>query len=122
MKSNSHMSRNLILFSGLAMVTFGCGNPRTSTMGSPPAESASITTVSHLTKTDAGTVVKGKMIEKCPVAGCWFMLKDSTGVIKVDTKNAGFVVTEIPVNTEITVIGKPDLGDEKKIVASGIRF
>src|SRR5438874_5846422 len=39
-------------------------------------------------------VVSGTMIEKCPVAGCWFVLRDGTGQVRVDTKAAGFVVTE----------------------------
>src|SRR4051794_9330890 len=34
----------------------------------------------------ASVVVQGEMIEKCPVAGCWFVLKDRTGVVRVDTK------------------------------------
>src|SRR5947209_6893584 len=43
-------------------------------------------------------VVEGEMIEKCPVAGCWFVLKDRTGVVRVDTKSAGFVVSEVPLH------------------------
>jgi len=65
----------------------------------------------------------GVMTEKCPVAGCWFRLTDSTGTIKVDTKTAGFVVTEIPLETRMTVAGRVvQSGDEITIEASGVRY
>lgn len=74
---------------------------------------------------DAPTLVtvRGKMIEKCPTAGCWFRIHDDTGVVKVDTKSAGFVVTELPLGTELTVAGKIGHdGDETIIEATGLRY
>jgi len=50
--------------------------------------------------------ISGVMIEKCPVAGCWFRLRDSSGTIKVDTKSAGFVVVDVPLQRQVTVAGK----------------
>ena len=67
-------------------------------------------------------VVEGEMIEKCPVAGCWFMLKDKTGVVRVDTKSAGFVVTEVPLHAHLTVAGTLTSGAQPGIAASGIRY
>jgi hypothetical protein len=40
------------------------------------------------------------------VAGCWFVLQDGTGRVRIDTKAAGFVVTEVPLRTRLTVAGK----------------
>ena len=94
------------------------------TMGKPPA-GGTITTVANvkpLTVKQQPVTLHGTMIEKCPVAGCWFMLRDKTGVIKIDTKNAGFVVSEVPVNTEVTVSGIPAKSGEPRIAASGIRY
>ena len=63
------------------------------------------------------------MAKKCPVAGCWFMLQDKTGTIKVDTKNAGFVVVDVPLNTALTVAGRVVTnGNERLIEASGVRY
>jgi uncharacterized protein YdeI (BOF family) len=62
------------------------------------------------------------MIEKCPVAGCWFVLRDKTGTVRVDTKAAGFVVTEVPLNTELTVQGTLVKGVQPSFAAKGIRF
>jgi uncharacterized protein YdeI (BOF family) len=67
--------------------------------------------------------VAGEIIEKCPVAGCWFMLRDDTGVIKVDTKSAGFVVLEIPLHTRVRVAGRlGGEGSEKLLEATGLRY
>jgi len=66
--------------------------------------------------------VQGAMIEKCPVAGCWFVLRDKTGTVRVDTKAAGFVVTEIPLNTSLTVSGTVTKGAQPGLAASGLSY
>ena len=67
--------------------------------------------------------LRGTLVEKCPVAGCWFRLKDDSGVILVDTKAAGFVITEVPLNSMVTVAGKVDHVDQEVILqASGLRY
>jgi uncharacterized protein YdeI (BOF family) len=67
--------------------------------------------------------LSGVMIEKCPVAGCWFRLRDGTGVIRVDTKLAGFVVVDLPLDTKMTVAGKVVANDnEVAIEATGLRY
>ena len=60
------------------------------------------------------------MIEKCPVAGCWFKLRDQTGVMRVDTKAAGFVVTDVPLHTRMRVQGRADT--QGGVAATGIRY
>ena len=65
----------------------------------------------------------GTIVEKCPVAGCWFKLQDRTGTIKVDTKSAGFVVVKVPLQTPVTIVGTIlHEGDETIIEASGLRY
>ena len=73
--------------------------------------------------TSAPVVLQGVMIEKCPVAGCWFRLQDGTSMIKVDTKSAGFVVVNVPLKTRMTVAGKIVRTDsEVEIEATGVRY
>ncbi len=68
-------------------------------------------------------ILHGTMTKKCPVAGCWFLLHDETGTIKVDTKNAGFVVVDVPLNSTVTVSGRlVTNGSEHFIDASGLRY
>lgn len=101
----------------------GCGKPQGTVLGkAPKGQPQTILSVR------AGTVpaqftLSGVMIEKCPTAGCWFRLRDSTGVIKVDTKSAGFVVVNVPLETKVTVAGKVVAdGDDVQIETTGIRY
>ena len=73
--------------------------------------------------TSPGTVkLSGVMIDKCPVSGCWFHLKDKTGIIKVDLKATNFTSTPIPVNSKVNVYGKYASGDDSRLVAVGIEY
>ena len=99
----------------------GCSGGRDgNVLGADPGKAA-LTPVRDL-KADEQVVVAGTMIEKCPTAGCWFMLKDGTGVVRVDTKAAGITVTDVPVNTAVTVTGKVKGGSERLVAATGIRY
>jgi len=63
------------------------------------------------------------MIEKCPVAGCWFVVRDDSGKIKVDTKNAGFVVVDVPLQMPVLIAGRVATnGAERFIDATGVRY
>jgi len=63
------------------------------------------------------------MFEKCPVAGCWLRVRDETGTIKVDTKSAGFVVVDVPLNSKVTVMGKViNEGGEVSLEAEGLQY
>lgn len=106
----------------------GCAQ-QVSLDGRPPTQSTAlqdtgsrISTIKTV-KLSKPVTVKGKMIEKCPLAGCWFVMRDETGTIKVDTKAAGFTVVEVPLQTEVTITGKvvPD-GAARKIQATAIRY
>jgi len=105
------------------LVAAGCHKPQGTVLGKTPAgEPRSILSV-KAGNTPPQVTVRGVMIEKCPVAGCWFRLRDSTGVIKVDTKSAGFVVVNVPVESQMTVAGQAVAeGDEVRMEATGIRY
>ncbi|HLV82090.1 MAG TPA: hypothetical protein VKT32_17500 [Chthonomonadaceae bacterium] len=113
--------RVLALAAGIALV--GCGKMQERIKGIAPAAEVSAT-VHDLNKAPATkrVVVRGEMIEKCPVAGCWFLLRDKTGVVRVDTKAAGFVVSDVPLHTTMTVAGKVTPGAQPGIAATGIRY
>ena len=89
------------------------------------APAAKPTAVSAARQAAKGTplVLAGEMVEKCPAAGCWFDLKDESGIIRVDTKNAGFVVVDVPLHSRVTVAGQVRIsGDERILDASGVRY
>ena len=105
------------------LLTVGCKRQSSITLGRPP--NGEVRTVASLKAAGRAepVVLRGLMIEKCPVAGCWFRLRDDTGIIKVDTRAAGFVVAEVPVKSKLLVSGKVVAdGDNLSIDATGVRY
>ena len=101
----------------------GCSKHQSRTLGSPEEGSSIAITAVRRTDMDSRVVLHGTMIEKCQIAGCWFILQDDTGTIKVDTKNAGFVVVNVPLNSALAVAGRVTTnGAERIIDATGLRY
>jgi uncharacterized protein YdeI (BOF family) len=107
----------------LLLTGAGCGKPKGTVLGKPPKGEAQSVLSIRAGTAPAQFTLSGVMIEKCPTAGCWFRLRDNTGVIRVDTKSAGFVVVGVPLETKITVAGKavPE-GNDVQIEATGLRY
>jgi uncharacterized protein YdeI (BOF family) len=71
----------------------------------------------------AAVLIEGTMTKKCPVAGCWFMLNDKTGTVKVDLKNSEFVVVDVPLKSKMLVSGRVMTNEtERYIEGMGVRF
>jgi uncharacterized protein YdeI (BOF family) len=117
------MKRILAISLTSLLLAVGCSNREALVLGQVPAgEPRRINSIKTVERGTA-VVLDGVMVEKCPVAGCWFRLRDSTGTIKVDTRSARFVVASVPVNSKLTVSGKPVMdGDDVAIEALGIRY
>jgi uncharacterized protein YdeI (BOF family) len=107
----------------LLSIVAGCAGRRAEVRGQAPS-GAPMPVVRLASAPANGTVtVHGTMVEKCPAAGCWFILQDGTGRVKVDLKAAGFVVTDVPTGGETTVTGRLKRHDEETVVeAAGVRF
>jgi len=105
------------------MLAAGCHQPAGKVLGkAPKGETRTILAV-RAGDTAPQVTLTGVMIEKCPVAGCWFRLRDNSGSIKVDTKSAGFAVVNVPLEAKLMVSGKiVTEGDEVAIEATGIRY
>lgn len=98
----------------------GCATQQARVLGKAP--SGQIVPVSQLKSTAGQVTIRGTMYEKCPVAGCWFMIRDKSGVVRVDAKSSGFTVTDVPVNSEVTVQGSVKTVGEKMVIASGMQY
>jgi uncharacterized protein YdeI (BOF family) len=114
--------RLFCLLAALALAE-GCHKPAGIVLGrAPKGDSRSILAI-RAGDTPPQVTISGVMVEKCPVAGCWLRVRDDTGIIKVDTKAAGFVVVNVPLESKVTVAGKiVTEGDEVFIEASGLRY
>jgi uncharacterized protein YdeI (BOF family) len=123
---NQAMCRHFIIYACNAalflMVAGGCAqqqSTRGKVLSTPDISVAMVRAATPVSMVS----VRGTMVEKCPVAGCWFKLHDSTGTVQVDTKTAGFTVTDLPLQSTIVVSGKVvQRGSQKIIQASGIRY
>ena len=106
----------------VALLAVGCSRS-SATLGQPPQGVPRTVASLKAANIAEPVVLSGLMIEKCPVAGCWFRLQDQTGVIKVDTRAAGFVVANLPVKSKMLVSGKVIVdGDSFSIEATGVRY
>ncbi len=112
--------RCCVLLAIAVIALAGCASAGGTILGKDPG--ASTATPVNSVKSSQDTTITGVMYEKCPAAGCWFMLRDKSGVIRVDTKAAGFTVTDVPVNSEVTVRGTLKESGEPLLVASGLRY
>jgi len=114
------LNRIVIYVAVFAMA--GCANVKPdAVLGAKPSDSTPVK-IASLSKSKTPQTIHGVMIDKCPVAGCWFHVKDSSGVVKVDTKNSGFVVTNVPINSQVTVTGIVRESDEQTLTATGMSY
>lgn len=115
--------KRAICLLGLVAVGYGCNKPEGTVLGKAPKEEPRTILAVRDGLTPPSVTLRGSIVEKCPTAGCWFYLNDGTGLLKVDTKNAGFVVAKIPLQTEVTVSGKlVQEGDDTILDAAGLRY
>lgn len=113
------MRRTALLLGSLLLLA-GCG-PTGGVLGVEPGGSV-VPLAQASAMTNGPVTVVGELVEKCPVAGCWFVLKDATGTLRVDTKSAGFVVVEVPLHRQVRVTGtmiRTAVGPE--LAATGLR-
>ncbi len=112
--------KQLVALLGLLVLVAGCSGRQDKALGAAFAN-ATPTAIVALHSSSAPVVIQGQMIDKCPISGCWFVVKDRTGVIRVDTKASTFVVAEVPLHSEVTVYGKLQTSP-RQIAATGVRY
>lgn len=114
---------SLTLLLAAALIATGCGGPKGTVLGKNPEGAIYDSLAIRAGDTPSELLIQGKLVEKCPQAGCWFRVQDGSGIVKVDTKTAGFVVTDVPLETVVTVAGKLVMeGEEQVLQATGLRY
>jgi uncharacterized protein YdeI (BOF family) len=114
------------LAAALALLTAavaGCRAAPPQVLGVAPQ--STVRSVAEVRAVAPGEVVtvRGELVEKCPVAGCWFDVRDPSGTLRVDTKSAGFVVLDVPLRSPVTVGGRvAQNGSERVLDATGLRY
>jgi uncharacterized protein YdeI (BOF family) len=114
--------RVLVLQACVGLAT-GCHKPSATVLGKAPKGQACTILSVRSGDTPPQVTIGGIMVEKCPVAGCWFRLQDASGTIKVDTKTAGFVVVDVPLGSQVSVAGRVVAeGSDVMLEATGLRY
>jgi uncharacterized protein YdeI (BOF family) len=117
------LSARSLLSLSAALMLGGCAGHRSEVRGQPPGGPPIMVARLASVSTNGSVTVRGTMIEKCPTAGCWFILQDKTGRVRVDLKAAGFVVTDVPTGGTVAVTGRLRRdAEEPVVIASGARF
>lgn len=117
-----------IPFAGCAVALLmlaGCQSAPQHTLGKPDADAKAASVGSLMTASvpSSPVLVRGTLVEKCPVTGCWFKLRDKSGTIKIDLRASGATAAEIGLGAEVTVTGKPTrAADEAVVEASGVTY
>ena len=115
--------RQLCLFVFCYALFVACSQPKGKFLGKAPSGDTKSILAVQAGDTPATVTLRGTLVEKCPVAGCWFRIQDDSGIIKVDTKAAGFVVTDVPLQTTVRVGGKVAMeGNETVLEATGLLY
>ncbi len=66
-------------------------------------------------------LLEGRIVTECPT-GCWFNLKDDSGLIYVDVKPSGFAIPQIT-GKAVMVEGKVKLQGKKPIlIGEGVKI
>jgi uncharacterized protein YdeI (BOF family) len=113
----------ILMLAGMLSLLVACHRQTGTVLGKAPVGPALNIVAVHAGDAPPTVTLQGVIVEKCPVAGCWFYLQDQTGTIKVDTKSAGFVVVDVPLQTKVTVSGKiVSDGDTMTIAGTGLRY
>jgi uncharacterized protein YdeI (BOF family) len=110
------------LIAGALFLASGCGVRQSSHLGAT-VDASHLTAVKGIEHASGPITLRGTMVEKCPVAACWFRLKDDTGVVKVDVKTSNFTVADVPLGATVTVTGKPvTTGGEPYLAGTGLTY
>lgn len=112
-----------VLILALVLNSPGCSEPGQMVLGQTPTAAPVSLSEARSVPDNTEVVMSGTLVEKCPEAGCWFVLRDPGGTVRVDTKTAGFVVVDVPLNRRLTVVGRwIDQGRERVFAATGLRY
>ena len=113
-----------VILATVSLLAAGCGPRPDRKLGLPLPPGTPLPIASlEAQASDGPVLLAGTMTRKCPVAGCWFVLRDKTGSIKVDTKGAGFVVVDVPLGRPLTVAGHIlTQGTERWLEATSVSY
>ena len=107
-----------VLVGGIVYLT----RPKKETLGQAAGTPAATTqtasgpqtvAIGEITADQAGQTVQieGTIIKECPHSGCWAIIEDETGEIRIDTKKGAFALPLGREGSDIKVVGALEVKD-----------
>ena len=93
--------------------------PKTETLGRYDAGVETVN-IGELDQADVGQriAIKGKIVEECPHSGCWAVIEDGTGRIRIDTNKGGFALPLRREGSTIRIVGEIEQTDGGSLLLS----
>jgi len=115
----------ITLFLGIVFTLSGCGKKKPEQYGQQISnrDSTQINAVLKEPEAFSGKTVtiQGRIIRECPT-GCWFEVKENSGILYVDLNPSGFAIPQ-KVGKTATVEGKVSVrNNQPMIVGTGVEI
>lgn len=93
--------------------------PRTETLGRYDVDVQTVS-IGELDQADVGqrVAIEGKIVEECPHSGCWAVIEDGTGRIRIDTNKGGFALPLRREGSTIRIVGEIEQTDGGSLLLS----
>jgi uncharacterized protein YdeI (BOF family) len=103
----------IIIVGLLAAMIWYLARPQVESYGVSSVESTSVEAVTHV---DIGEIdqshvgrrvaFEGTITRECPHSGCWAIVQDASGQIRIDTNDGGFALPLRREGSKVRVVGK----------------
>jgi hypothetical protein len=97
----------------LAVVVIAAGTwyllrPQRQAFGKAGERNIPVSRIADLTAQHVGeqVAIAGIIDRECPHAGCWAIIKDGTGELRIDTKKGGFTLPLRHEGSHVRIVGK----------------
>jgi RecJ-like exonuclease len=98
----------LIVVVFVAGMVWYLARPQAEAYGQPGGESAGTVPIGELGHSHVGrrVAIEGTIKRECPSTGCWAVIEDDTGQVRIDTQEGGFALPLHREGSKVRVVGK----------------
>jgi uncharacterized protein YdeI (BOF family) len=92
---------------------FYLAQPKAEQFGSAATGEAEAVSIGELSEAQVGesVAIEGTIEKECPHSGCWAVIDDGTGQIRIDTQKGGFALPLNREGSQIRVVGELEQTD-----------
>ncbi len=89
--------------------------PEAAALGTHPGGNVEHVNIGEISEENAGQTVAihGRIKTLCPTTGCWAVIEDGSGEIRIDTQKGGFALPPRSLGSRIDVVGEVELAPNR---------